>query len=257
MNFQETLLIVFSLTSCLGIPCYLYFRNSMVKDQGTKNVGYSGRRVLKLTAINLAINFGGATFLLLLFADIFFRVSSISSAVVLNASLFLGMLALAFYGSGIYITSIVLEAFTLPQLRQSTKFKTQFIATHLFHGPISHIFIFSGYQVALFILALMDIAFTLTPVTVPVFVLAAGFVSGILFAVAQIYNGTAPYQFITGVILLILFGVIVGTRLSFLHLPPISTYFLSAATSFISFTMIYFGSLGLKGKRIDWGKSGR
>ncbi len=165
-----------------------------------------------------------------------FPAASIS---ILISSFFLLVTGLTCYGSGIYITSVVLEAFTLPNLRRVTAFKTQFIATHLFHSPISHFLIYSGYISALFSLALLELLSTFELLTnLPISLSAIPV--GIIFAVAQIYNRTYPYQLVTSLFLSSIYLLLSGFIFSFTRLGTMGLYFSIFSLSLSGTLLGYF-----------------
>ena len=200
MNWE--IIPFFSLTASLtvGVPAYIFFRNRMVSSTPTPR-SFSRRRVIKVTLANILLNsFVGMHLLVLFLATIFNQpLGNISQ--VLASLLFLLVSGMTFYGNGIYITSIVLEAFTLPQLRRFKEFKTQFIATHLFHGPISHVLIYSGWPIALLTIALLNAANPHSQIIYSFLIYATllfcSLISGVGFAIGQIYNKTFPYQYIS------------------------------------------------------------
>ncbi len=203
MGLAEVMLLVLSVGVVAGVPAYIYLRNSMVKKQSGKE-DYSQKRVIKLTSINLLLNSVVAGFFFVIFSNLLQRVTLLSLDVIIFALLFVFMTCLTFYGNGIYITSIVLEAYTLPQLRKISYFKNQFIAIQLFHGPISHILVYSGWMWAMFMLVPLSLAgVPVSSLPLLIFFLG-GWIVGAAYAGAQIYNGTSAYQLISGVLILIL-----------------------------------------------------
>ena len=132
--------------------------------------------------------------------------------------------------------AVILEAFTLPKLRKQPAFQTQFIATYLFHGPISHFFIYSGYIFAFFLLALIEFVspFQLS-VHIPIALL--GLPIGVIYAFAQIYNKTYRYQMITSFFsfLAYLFSVTVISQT--LYASTLGVYFLGFSFS-LTFTLL-------------------
>jgi len=231
-SLQQLSIFVLSLEIIFGTPVYIFFRNKMTKGAYDVKTGYSQSKVFKLTTINMLIMM--SAYLPFLFALIGILNYQIPHEPV-SMLLFLGFLittGLIFYGCGIYITSIVLEAFTLPKLRNASGFKTQFIATHLFHGPTSHFLIYSGAIFSLFILALLEYILgsqhavnnALVFLSLPV---------GLFYAFAQIYNNTYFYQLATSLISLIAFLVLVSLDHGESKLGTVGMYYI-----FFSFGLI-------------------
>jgi hypothetical protein len=169
--------------------------------------------------------------------------------------LFFMVTGFSFYGNGIYITSVVLEAFTLPELKRLSSFKTQFVVTHLFHGPISHILIYSGYIIALFLLGILDMLTGQGSLRVIPYLLICGAIVGIMYALGQIFNGTIPYQFFTCLFSLIAFIAFLGFKQFSLFGFSIASYFFSFAITFLISSFVYYL---LKGRKKDniWDLSG-
>lgn len=140
----------------LGVPSYIYFRNSMT-NQSKSEADFSRRRVVKLTTINLFLNSLAMFYFLYVFYSISREIYVYNYFQTLTILVAIFAIFLTFYGNGMYITSIVLEAYTLPQIRHLPQFKTQFLATHLFHGPISHILIYSGWLIFFLCMAVLDL----------------------------------------------------------------------------------------------------
>lgn len=250
---RELILLGVTLFLSLGAPVYIYFRTKMVESE-TKGSDLSAVRVFKLTATIAGANIIGFWLMLAILGDILLN-SVISTKLILLSVILLTVMGLAFYGSGIYITSVVLEDYTLPQLRRSNKFKTQFIATHLFHGPISHVQIFSGYMLTIFILAVMDTFTGAVTTSLTPYLLAAGALSGTMYAAAQIFNGTYPYQFITSFLSLIFLAIYLYISNKYLFDYSVPVFFFGFSVVFQSIIFSYMMLFGLKNKKM-WDMSG-
>lgn len=226
MLIEEILLLSLTLALTIGIPVYIYFREKMTKMASGRRP-HTLRRVVKLTLINFLLNL-----LVALFSSVFVilllnRIGFVfNKFLIIQILLYLTFIFATFYGNGIYITSIVLEDFTLPQLRIVKGFKTQFIATHLFHGPVSHIAIYSSWMVVFLILSIVDIYLKIgIPAETWVLLLSAGGITGLLYAIAQIYNGSAIYQFITGILATLILTFALFQAQTSIYYVPVATYF--------------------------------
>src|SRR3989344_3442306 len=195
----ESILFVLPVAVTVGVPLYIYYRERMSKKKGDRQ-DRSRKRVFKLTAINLLLNTAATVYFFIIFLLIIASLTGPIGTVEFSLSiLFMLIVGITYYGNGIYITSIVLEDYTLPDLRKAMSYKTQFIATHLFHGPISHILIYCGWLYIFLTLAVLDIASGGgVLLRQPNMLFASGLFVGVVYAVAQIYNGTVPYQSILG-----------------------------------------------------------
>lgn len=223
MNSNSIILLTLSFGVTVGVPLYILFRDKMGKELAN-NLNFSRRRVFKLTAINLTLNSLIGLVLLGMFLNLLILFNSFSIYHIALALLFFVSAGTTFYGNGIYITSIILEAYTLPQLQRIKEFKTQFIATHLFHGPISHVLIYSGWPIAMFFLSLLELT-SLQDTNFPGgLLIIGGMATAIAYSVGQIYNHTYLYHLVTNSVL----GIILS--ISFLiakDLGPIYIYSLA------------------------------
>lgn len=252
----EVLLLLLPAITILGVPVYIFFRERMVRRKKRESDD-TRLRVFKITIINMLLNSAVSVYFFLLFIEIFPRLSILIPGNAIMTIVFMVIMGLTFYGNGIYITSIVLEDYTLPQLRRVPHFKTQFIATHLFHGPISHILIYSGWLLVFFMLAMLEGASTIpTPMTLTKLLVIGGSITGFAYAVAQIYNGTTPYQFITGTILLAIFLLIGPLEGVVFGYSPMGTFYLSLNILFELTLLGYFAFLKIRRRRINWDQSG-
>lgn len=226
MNFIGLSLLFLPPSLCLGLFVYIFFRERMAHERSSRRV-YSRKGVLKITGLNFFLNLLAGLYFLTFLRVIVSQVRNFGLPETLFLFFYLFMNFVTFYGNGIYITSIVLEKYTLPEIKHLYEFKTQFIATHLFHGPISHILIYSGWYLTFFSLALIDLHLGIFQLNVPPQALIiAGGITGLFYAFAQIYNGTAPYQFITGLVSMIVFdlAIILG-NFNFLDFPVAAFFF--------------------------------
>lgn len=232
MSFLETAIIFQSAITAFSAIPFFYFRNKMAKSPNPEN--FSEKRLLKITIINLILNSVIAATFLFIFAGLELPLTRLTDPKLLALSIaFLFTISLTYYGNGIYIASVVIETFTRPELRKNRFFKTEFLATNSFHGPISHILVFSGYIVTLAILCIIDLQLN-REITFNIWVvITAGIALGLAFTYSQIQNGTAPFQVFSTIAALI---VIVFYALAN-HLPieksVTSIYFVAFSTSFL------------------------
>lgn len=230
MLTYELSLIILSLLVLVGTPTYVFFRNKMVRHQIVGKGGFTYRRVVTLTLTNIAVISTVYLFFQLMFISVLHFQFPTSSLSIFISILFLLTTGITFYGSGIYITSIVLEAYTLPHLTKVTAFKTQFIATRLFHGPISHFLIYSGFIFAFFLLAILELfsPYVLKP---HLWVSLLGLPIGIIYALAQIYNKTYRYQLVVSLFCLAFFSIL---RTQIQHSGTLSMYFLLFSAALVT-----------------------
>jgi hypothetical protein len=256
----ETLLTFITLVFLIGTPIYILLREKMVKTKKPLWSYKTTARVIKLTFIILLLMFMVSSFYIALFLSILLRAPELTFTHILFGIMFLFMICISFFGSGIYITSIILEDFTLPQLRHIKEFKTQFIATHLFHGPISHLMIYFSMLLGLLVLAVLDIFTPLQNSTTysSLVLIIMGSFFGLFYSIWQIYNGTAPHHFVPLLLSLTVFLTVytINSELGFEHLP-MAAYFTGFCTSALMAITVYVLTVQtVKGKPINWDGSG-
>lgn len=252
----DKLLLLLPLGIIIGLPGYIFFRGGMVKSK--KRVeSCTKKRVFKLTGVNLILNSLVTIYFLILFLILTSNIDLYTNYTdMCLAILFMMTIGITFYGNGIYVTSIVLEDYTLPDLRSTSEFKTQFIATHLFHGSISHILIYSGWLLIFLTLALLDLSGIASPgLNTQNVLIIGGAIVGIVYALAQIYNGTSPYQFLIGLGVLTIFLGKLLTTINFTY-RPVAIFFAATIIHFEIVLFLYFIYLWVRKRKINWDGSG-
>lgn len=226
----ELLVILFSLIYCVAIPVYLLYREKMTGsgildyfagffpkqyqrlslNNHKRKQDYGKKRILKLTAFNLLGNSVLAAFAVLVLLIINPIYSPLSWGLIL-VTFFL--ICLTYYGAGIYITTIVIEAYTKISLRRIYSFKTQFLGISLFHGAVSHFFVCAGWIGVIAVLGIMDFLVGV-PKTVqsPILVIGCGAAFALFTSIGQVVNKTAMVQLFSATITyLIFFAVLILT----------------------------------------------
>lgn len=256
MRVEELLLLLLPPAIIVGVPVYILFRERMVRKR-KDNPDYSRKRIVKLTFVNFILNVLATLYSFSIFAMIALRSFAITPTNIFLTIVFGAIVNLTFYGNGIYLTSIVLENYTIADLRKSPKFDTQFIATHLFHGPISHVFIYSGWLFVLLTISVIDLLNApVKTLTNPVLMTLAGGSLGIFYGISQIYNGTVPYQFISGLVALVVFLALIVWKNIAVSQFAVSSYFLGFILMFLLTLIGYFVFQMIKGKNVNWDQSG-
>lgn len=249
MTLTELWLWACSITLIIFTPIYFFFRGKMNRKKLYLS-NYSKKRVVKLTLINIIIHILS----FLLFLSIYFTLMSKVSVfnyeyLVISVMLFL-IYGLIFYGGGIYITSIVLEAYTIPELTKSEFFKTQFLAIKLFHHPISHFLVFSGWMLIFLLLAVLDSAIGHSSITHTKTLVLLGSITGFVYAYQQIKNGTAVFQIPTGIFCMLLLLLNFQLRHIGITSTSLGTYFIAFISLFNITMLIHVLSLKLRHKKI-------
>ena len=124
----------------------------------------------------------------------------------------------------------------------------------MFHGPISHIIMFSGFIIAAALLSILDLMTGPTLESIPRLLLISGVIMGLSMGYAQIVNGTAPYHTITGIIsaiALVILDRIEGWKFT---ASPMGIYMIGFTATFLILNAYYF-TFHWKWINI-WGRSG-
>ncbi len=241
----------------VGIPVYMYFREKMTGDgflnylanyiprlsqkaqqlKEQRRDVYGRRRIFKLTGVNLGMNTLISMYALLLLTQIY---PSYSSTSLILFVLFGFTICLTFYGMGIYITAIVIEAYTKIDLHKTYAFKFELLGEHLFHGAISHLFICSGWIGVFVVLAIIDSVSgrqQTISLMLPLILLAG--LAGVISALGQIVNKTAFFQLVvSSVLLFVLCGALVLVPTQF-EMHPMVVFVLSALICFNTTLAVY------------------
>ena len=235
MQLHEMLIIILTGGILIGTPLYIYFRTQMIKSTGE----FHKKRILKITAINLVLMISVYLFFLAILLSILYQQEGIISYTnLIVAGITLIVLGICFYGNGIYITSIVIEAFTPLDLKKSKSFNIQDNVIHLFHGPISHTLIYSGYIIIFFLFSIMEK--NSNPTTSLLYTMVVcGIITGIMYTIAQSFNGTILYQFITSLSIFVIVITRYGTNIISVFNYSLQTFFFFFLVSFLITSSVY------------------
>lgn len=154
MSLTDLSLVALTITAIIATPVYFHFRGRMSRSH--PQFHFSKKRVVKITTINIALLFIGFVQFLGLYLLAINRAGTFKIEYAVLSIFLIFIIGLIFYGSGMYITSIVLESYAIPELTKSDFFKTQLKAMKLFHHPMSHVLVFSGWMFAMLILAFLN-----------------------------------------------------------------------------------------------------
>lgn len=253
MALQELSFVGMSGIFALAAPYYLRFRAKMSKH--SKPETYSKRQILRFTTVNLTLNAMAYFGFMLIFLSIITKPNvTFSLPIYLISAFFLLAAGITFYGSGMYMASVVIETLTPEIAKKSEDFKRQFLSINLFHGPISHIVIFSGFIVAGVLLALLDLATGPTLESIPRLILASGAILGLSMGYAQITNGTAPYHTITGIVCIIAIFIVDQYEKWEFTSSPVGIFMIGFFVTFMLLNLYYF-TFRWKWKNL-WSRSG-
>ena len=254
MSLQEISLVGLSSLFTVAAPYFLYFRKKMSREKDPAK--HSRSRIFKFISYNLLINSVAYIGFMVTFMSILSKphVAIQSPYVIILSTLFLIAAAISFYGCGMYITAVIIETLTPPQFRKVPYLKRQFTVTNLFHGPVSHTLMFSGYIVAFALLCILDIVTGPSLSSIPRLFLISGALLGLSVGYAQITNGSAPFQTITGILsalALIILDRVEGWKFTE---SPVGIYMIGFITTFLILNLYYF-TFHWKWKNI-WHRSG-
>lgn len=253
MSLQEISLVGLSGLSTFGAPFFLYFRKKMSREKQPSK--HSRNRILKFIAYNLIFNSIAYLGFILTFLNVLTKPGLvISTPIIVVSTLFLAASAISFYGCGIYITAVIIETLTPPEFRKIPYLKRQFVATNMFHGPVSHTIMLSGYIVAFSLLCILDLMTGTTLSSLPRLFLISGALLGLSVGYAQITNGSAPFHTITGilsVVALIILDRLEGWKFTS---SPIGVYMIGFL---ITFLLLNLYTIMFRWKLQNlWGRSG-
>lgn len=253
MALQEISLVGLSGIFAIAAPPFLHFRERMSKNADPKT--YSKKQVIRFTAINIFLNSFAFFGFMLIFLSIITKPDVVFTfPLYLTSALFLLAAGITFYGCGIYMTSVIIDTLTPRDVRKTPELRKQLLATSMFHGPISHIIIFSGFIVSGALLAILDLSTGPTLDTLPRYILVSGAILGLTMGYAQITNGTAPYQTITGIICIIALFIMDKFENWKFTSSPIGIYMIGFFITFILLNLYYF-NFRWKWKNL-WTRSG-
>lgn len=251
MDLKEVSLFGVTFSILVYTPLYFYFRDKRMQ-QRPKNSKFhpSKKRIIKLTVFNIISNVIANAQLASLLAVILVNTKVFSTQIWVFSILFLFCVGLTLYGAGIYITSIVLKAYTIPELTKSEFFRSQLVAMNLFHHPISHILMYSGWIVAFLILCFIDISSAQTVNHHTRTLLAVGSLGGVVYSYSLIRNKTAIYQ-----IPIALFSLFVLSLSLFIAKIPLAqtsfgTYYLGFLVVYNFILLSYLALLRIKNENI-------
>ncbi len=237
----------------IAAPPFLRFRERMSRNASPKT--YTRKDVIRFTTFNVFINSLAYFGFMLIFLSIIRKPHVIFSLpLYLISALFLLSAGITFYGSGIYMTSVIIDTLTPKEVRKNEKLRKQLLATHLFHGPISHIIIFSGFIISGVLLTILDLSTGPTLDSLPKLILVSGAILGLFMGYAQITNGTAPYQTITGLFCVVALFILDKFENWRFTLSPLGAYMIGFFITFLLLN-IYYIAFQWKWKNL-WGRAG-
>lgn len=238
MSLQEISLVSLSGLFTIASPAFLYYRKRMSKH--AKPETYSKKRILEFTTFNMTITSVAYFGFMLVFLGIITKPNIvINIPLILLSAFFLLAAGVTFYGCGIYITSVIIDTFTPKHFRKLPYLRRQTVATDMFHGPISHVIMFSSFIIAAALLSILDLMTGPTLDSIPRLLLVSGAIMGLSMGYAQIVNGTAPYQTITGIlsaIALILLDWLRGWKFTG---SPVGVYMMGFIITFLVLNIYY------------------
>ena len=253
MALQEISLVGLSGVFAIAAPPFLRFRERMSRNASPKT--YTKKDVMRFTAFNIFINSLAYFGFMLIFLSILRKPNVVFSLpLYLVSAFFLLAAGITFYGSGVYMTSVIIDTLTPKEVRKNPKLRKQLLATHLFHGPISHIIIFSGFIISGVLLTILDLSTGPTLDSLPKLILVSGAILGFFMGYAQITNGTAPYQTITGLFCVVALFILDKFENWKFTSSPLGAYLIGFFITFLLLN-IYYIAFQWKWKNL-WGRAG-
>lgn len=204
---REISLYLFSSIFIIGVPIYLFLRSKMNSNKYDFDE-FNKKTVLKVTFIIFLLNLISLVFVYYHYYFIFnetkFYLTKIFTIIIII------FLASAFFGAGMYVTSIVIKSFSLPKLQKNKEYKIQSIAEKLFHGILGHTFVFLSWITVFSLLGYFEFSNNIIFIDNNLFLIIAGFILGIGLSLSQIIVDTYFYTFIGVVLQFFIFFILVN-----------------------------------------------
>lgn len=201
MPIDLIVLTFFAILWVVIAPFYLKFRANMTEKSvrvDRKLSFYTKKRILRTTVTLLTCAIAGVLFVNGLIISIKLRSGIFTfnnKEIFILALYFVTCLIIAF-GAGAYISSILVEQFTLNDLKKHNAFKTLGLANEFFHGPVSHVSFFSGGLILLLLIAFLEKYNQAKNIeTIHLYFYSFyGVLIGVIMFVSQFVNGTWKHQ---------------------------------------------------------------
>lgn len=204
MTTDFNLLTIITVAAVIFTPIFTHVRSGM-----TKRVNL-GKKAFKLYTRNkiLQISFGlffSVIISLILGLVLFFSIKQRDNGLLFNSyemNLLFSFIIVCFlvaYGAGSYAAAIVIEQCMLkPNEDQPTRYKALHLYNEFFHGPFSHVLMYSGIDTLCLILCILEknhplISFDLVD-NIYYYYLLYGFILGFMYYYWQLWNGTWKHQ---------------------------------------------------------------
>lgn len=233
MNLDFYILTLAILIHTIGAPLYIKARERMLKTSVRVDKPlsfYTKFRIVKLTFFIILL----FSLAILGFYILFFSIQARSELLrfqtynLILLFAFLYIIFLIVFGGGIYITAIIQEQYILLPLKKIGSYKTLSIVNKVFHGPISHVLIYSGAYALLMIICFLErynpLNFT-NSYLLAIYIIY-GFAFGIMYFWSRVKDSTWRYQ--KPVMLFIFFIYLVFLLLSNIDLKycPFNVFYL-------------------------------
>lgn len=215
------------------VPAFFYFRHKMThqpdKDHPVKF--YTKSRVWHITLLIFSFMIVVTIMCFILFFSIKYRNYHFAMEFpeLLLLGLFFSVWLLVAFGSGMYLSGILVEQYTMKELRTDPEFKKLKTAIKLFHGPISHVFIYSGGLGLLLVISFLEFfnpAKFLEPIVIFQYI-AVGIVFGTIYFISQIRNKTWKHQLPGFFIILVIDLIFIGANIDRIQRLPFSIFVLT------------------------------
>lgn len=239
------ILTVFILAWFIFAPIYLFYRIKITRNHEDRHLSYyTKRRIFNVTSIELFIVIVG----LIILSSLLIAIKARENLFVFNnyeVGIFIAFFVLCItvaFGVGSYVTSIITEQYTLKDLKNHSSFNTLFLVNEFYHGPVSHVLMFSSGITLFFLIALLEYFNPIKYVS-PI-LLFSYFIYGIFFGlgffVSQIQSQTWKHQ-ISVVILVNIAEAyfVISQKVNFWKMPY-NLFFLTAISVFsLGLTIFY------------------
>ena len=193
------LLIIGTLACYIMVPVYTLLRKKMHKVPEREDIPddfYTVFRIIRTVVLHIAFTMSYIIMMLLITNELLAgEAANLSRVPALITFAFVMILTIITYGSGMYITTIISEEYTKKQLADQPDFQPLHISQLFFHGPLSHVVMYTGMLLAKVIMSQFELYIPQDNSNVAIF-LVVGMAFGVVNGVAQITNLTWKHQLI-------------------------------------------------------------
>ncbi len=228
------ILTILNLAVLIYAPAYFFFRKEMTKARDIDHtVTYYTKKKVWMFVFHILI------VILVLFLIAFaltFSIKERSARLIFSPPelvilfvIFL-MWSIVVYGVGFYISGIMVEQYTLSSLKHNPAFRIENIPTRLMHGPISHVFMYTGALGVLLSIVALEVFNLTRELTISEYLIYIiyGLIFGGAYLYSQIKNLTWRHQMPGFFAIFIIHMLLLLTHIDSIPRMPLNIFLLVA-----------------------------